>query len=118
MRGNSLFQLLPNTSLGLPCCRCAFTTITGGSQSTASYTLVGVALVHFVGLVAFKIYCNLKTRQACVDLRQGPQRNRPHDDDDRELYELMDMRREDDKAVEENVVDAPEHVETMPTYGI
>ena len=95
-----------------------FTTVSGGTQSTASYTLVGVALVQFIGLVAFKIYNSLKTTQACVKLRQCLHRNRPNDDDDWEHYEAIVMQREDDKSIEENVQDAPECVDTMPTYGI
>jgi len=95
-----------------------FTTVSGGSQSTASYTLVGVAFVQFIGLVVFKIYNSLKTTQACVKLRQCLHRNRPNDDDDWEQYELIAMHREEDKSIEENVQDAPERVEIMPTYEI
>ena len=93
-----------------------FITLTGGSQFTASYTLVGVAFVQFIGLIAFKVYNNFKTTKACVKLRQHL--NQPKQvDDGWEIYEQTVIQREANKPVED-VSDPPVGVATLPTYGI
>ena len=89
-----------------------FTTMVGGDEMVASYTLIGIAFIQFIGLVLFKLFSILKGRErimACLHRRQPVE-------DDWELYEEAALQREMESDAEEEDSEGSESTESLPTY--
>ena len=91
-----------------------FTTLSGGDQDVAAYTVIGMAFVQFLGLVLFKLFSILKRTEkvkACFHRGQPAE-------DDWDLYEEAALQREMDFDTEEEESNACESIESRPTYYI
>jgi len=92
-----------------------FTTLSGGDQDVAAYTLIGMAFAQFLGLVLFKLFSILKRTEkvmACFHRGQPAE-------DDWELYEEAALQREMDFDTEfEEESNVSESIESLPTYYI
>ena len=61
----SIFEISLFINLGLLALAKFYTSSAGGDQTAATYTLIGVAFIQFLGLVSFKIYHGFKPRFSC-----------------------------------------------------
>jgi len=93
----STFEISFFINLGLLGLAKFYTNAAGGDQAAATYTLIGVAFIQFLGLVSFKIYHGFKPRFSCyhshkddeeaegvwrydtpLDMWGGPQKTTPY----------------------------------------
>ena len=90
----------------------SFTTTAGGGVAVPAYTLIGVALAQFVGLVIFKVFSILKQSEKVM---QCLHKEQPFEDN-RELHEQAAVQREmESDAEEQDSIDC-ESIESLPTY--
>ena len=89
-----------------------FTTTAGGNMAVPTYTLIGVALVQFVGLVLFKLFSILRRSEK---LMRCLHRGQPLEDD-WELYEQAACQREMESDTEEQDSEGSGSIESLPTY--
>ena len=83
----------------------------GEIPAVAAYTLVGLALVQFVGLVLFKVFSILKHNEkvmACLQKGQTVE-------EDWEEYEQAALFRQIESDAEEDD-ESSESIESLPTY--
>ena len=108
----AIFDIAFFMNLALLCLTKFFTAASGGDQSVATYTLIGMAFAQFLGLVLFKILSILKKSDkvmACLRMGQPAA-------DDWELYEQAALLREMHSDMEEEDSDGSESIESLPTY--
>ena len=89
----------------------SFTTTAEGGVAVPAYTLFGVALAQFVGLVIFKVFSILKQSEKVM---QCLHKEQPFEDD-RELQEQAIVQREMESDVEEQDSIDCESIESLPT---
>ena len=77
-------------NLAILCMANIFTTRSGTGQHVATYTLIGMAFVQFLGLIIFKLFSILKKSGRVVICLHRKQ----HDENDWELYEQAALLRE------------------------
>ena len=91
----SYFELSFFTNLALLGLSAFFTSSTGGSPTIASYVLIGVVFVQFVGLIFYKVSVIFRARQAVLPCSWLNKDQRlVEEDDDWELYEQAALVRE------------------------
>ena len=106
----AMFDVSFFMNLALLCVANLFTTRSGGGQSCAAYTLIGMAFVQFLGLIIFKLFSILKNSErvnACLHREQQAE-------NDWELYEEAALLREMESDNEEDS-DGSENG-SIPTY--
>ena len=89
-----------------------FNTTETRDPAVSSYTLIGIALTQFVGLILFKVSSILKRSErvmTCLHLQQAAE-------DDWELYEQAALLREMESDAEEQDSDSSGSLESLPTY--
>ena len=89
-----------------------YTTISGGDQTFAAYTLIGMAFLQFIGLFIFKM---ARILQKSPKLMRCVRMRRPVDDD-WELYEQAALQREMESDTEEQDSESSGSTESLPTY--
>ena len=90
----------------------SFTATTGGDLAVFAYTLIGIAFVHFVGLVIFKVFSVLKQSEKVIRCLC----NRQPVEDDWELYEQAALLREMESDTEDQDSEESGSNESLPTY--
>ena len=89
-----------------------YTKTSGGDLAVASYTLIGMAFLQFIGLVTFKIALKFKK---CPKVMEYV-RVRRRVDDDWELYEQAALLREIESDTDDQDNESSGSTESLPTY--
>ena len=108
----SLFNMAFFLNLSLFATTIFYIRTSGGDLAVASFTLIEMAFLQFIGLVIFKMGCILKKSpklMKCVRMRQCV-------DDDWEMYEQAALQREMESDTEEQESGSSGSTESLPTY--
>ena len=108
----SLFNMAFFLNLSLFATTIFYIRTSGGDLAVASFTLIGMVFLQFIGLVIFKMGCILKKSpklMKCVRMGRCV-------DDDWEMYEQAALLREMESDTEEQDSGSSGSTESLPTY--
>ena len=108
----AMFDIAFFTNLALTTGTYSFTTTAGENLSVFTYTLIGIALFQFIGLVFFKMFSILRQSET---VNRCLQKGQPVEDE-WELYEQVAFQREMESDAEEQDSEGSESDESLPTY--